>query len=192
MMDNSSTGGESNPFNFTKFVEIDDKITITPYETKDKPLEKPIKKNDPNIDTQTVGNKEDNSNQKKLSNEEEKKITEWLIQYFKNNQIKKISLKDGKLIITHNNNNDSSSSKIVNNNQLSDSSEYQSLKNSLEKFGKSELTSQELGINSNFSTNTNNPSSENKYLWLAGGISVGIIVAGILVFLLRQKKRKIN
>src|SRR5205807_1826751 len=41
----SSTGGESNPFNFTKFVEVGNEITITPYETANKPVEKP-KKND--------------------------------------------------------------------------------------------------------------------------------------------------
>jgi len=79
---------------------------------------------------------------------------------FKAHNIKKISFKNGELIITHNNNNET-----ITNDQLTNNSEYQLIKDSLSRFGKNELTSQELGINSeNTSNNTDNSSSGNKYL----------------------------
>ena len=116
---------------------------------------------------------------------------EWIKSYFQKYNIKKISFKNGELVITNNNNNNNN--KIITKDQLTNNFEYQLIKNSLSSLGKNELTSQELGINSkNTSNNTDNSSSGNKYLWLVGGISVGIIISAILVFSLRRKKKKIN
>ena len=74
---------------------------------------------------------------------------------FKAHNIKKISFKNGELVITHNNNNNNNN-KTITKDQLTNNSEYQLIKDSLSRFGKNELTSQELGINFNASTNTNN------------------------------------
>jgi hypothetical protein len=64
---------------------------------------------------------------------------------------------------------------------LTNNSEYQTLKNSLESIGKNELTSEELGLNSNVSTGNDNVPSGNKYYWLVGGIIAGITVSGVLI-----------
>lgn len=107
--------------------------------------------------------------------------------YFSKHKIRKIAFKDGSLVVTYNDN------KIITDKQLTNNSEYWLLKNSLQKLNKNELSSQELGINSeNVSTNTANSPSGNNYFWLVGAITLGVIVVGLLVFFFQPKKRKIN
>jgi|SRR6185312_2884661 len=77
---------------------------------------------------------------------------------FQKLNIKKIIYKNGKLTIEF------SSHQLISF-ETTNNPEYQLLKDSLEKINKNELTSQELGINSeNTSTNTDNSLSGNKYL----------------------------
>src|SRR5215203_6169512 len=73
-----------------KFVEVGDKITITPYETADEPLEEP---------RESVA-----QIKAKPTSEMDKKIISHLIQYFQKNDIKEMKLENGKLIIIHSNN----------------------------------------------------------------------------------------
>jgi len=76
---------------------------------------------------------------------------------FQKLNIKKIIYKNGKLTIEFN------SHQLISF-ETTNNPEYQLLKDSLEKINKNELTSQELGINSeNTSTNTDNSLSGNKY-----------------------------
>jgi len=109
--------------------------------------------------------------------------------YFRKNKIKKITLKNGELIITHNNNNN----EVITDDILVNNAEQQLIRDSLKRANKNELTSQELGLNlENVSTNTDNSPSGNKYFWMVGGIVVGVLVTGILVFSWRRKKPKNN
>jgi len=103
---------------------------------------------------------------------------EWIKSYFQKKGIKKITLSDnGELVITYNNN------EIKNSHQITP--KLQAIKDYCQKYNK-----KEIGWDDN-STNTNSQSG-NKYVWLVGGISVGIIISAILVFSLRRKKKKIN
>ena len=105
---------------------------------------------------------------------------------FQKLNIKKIIYKNGKLTIEF------SSHQLISF-ETTNNPEYQLLKDSLEKINKNELTSQELGINSeNTSTNTDNSLSGNKYLWLVGGMALIAIISTILVFTFRPKKKKNN
>ncbi|CAG8685142.1 8480_t:CDS:2, partial [Ambispora leptoticha] len=87
-------GGEDNPNNFKKWVEIDDQITITPYEVIDRSSEKPRKDNS-DVLLWSIW-----TGQKSLV----KEINDNLLRYFRENDIKEISLKDNRLVIKHNNN----------------------------------------------------------------------------------------
>jgi len=78
-----------------------------------------------------------------------------LIQYFQKYSVKKISFKNGELVITHNNN-ETFSSQEVNNSQ-----ELQLARNIIQKSNLSELTSEELNKMANanptqLSTKSNN------------------------------------
>ncbi|MCE8167847.1 MAG: hypothetical protein I3273_04555 [Candidatus Moeniiplasma glomeromycotorum] len=109
--------------------------------------------------------------------------------FFRQHKVKKIELVNGELIITH----DDNSNESINARQMDNNSEYQVIKNSLEKMGKNELNYQELGLDTKVPVETSksvNSSNGNKYLWLVGGIGLGVVVAVIIFLLLHRKKNK--
>lgn len=163
--------GESNPNNFHKWVEVGDKITITPYEVA---ADKPRKKDNSKVNNQIVAgeSKNNHKNTKKDIEEVEKnKTIEWITQYFKDNRIKEINLVDNELVIT-NDNNQTFSSK--------DNHELQNITSQLEKNLKLEEL-QNLLSNSNSSSSPTSVSPKKDYTpYLVGGV-VGIGITTILI-----------
>ena len=167
-----SDGGEDNPNNFKRLIEVGDQITITPYEIVDELIEKP-QKNNPNVLLQSSS---------KLFN---KKNTDNLLQYFKKNDIREVNLKDdGSLVITHNNNNNN---EIVSLEQIENNSEIESIKNWLRITNQKSLSLQQLRNSSN------SPASPPKidytpYL-VGGGILFGLGLVMTINYLMGKKYR---
>jgi len=155
----SSTGGESNPFNFTKFVEAGDQISITPYEISDKPVEKPSK-NKPKENNQIEGGKNNNfsASNRKLTDKTE--TAKSLVQYFQENDIKEIRFENGELVITHNNNNN----EIVSTEKKNNDHELKNIESYLIKNEEKSLKLEELNKLLNNSNNSQNftPNSPKK------------------------------
>ncbi|CAI2201166.1 15695_t:CDS:2, partial [Funneliformis geosporum] len=86
---------------------------------------------------------------------------------FQKLNIKKISFKNGELVITHNNN------EIITNNQLTNNSEYQPLKNYCQKYHEKEITKEQLGIDSDTNSTNSKPDNHKLVIGLVAGIVGG-------------------
>ena len=163
------SGGKTNSNNWQKYAEASDKITITPCQMVDKPVEKPIRS--------------DNSLQSPTNSPNlEKDLIKLLLQYFQENNIKLIKLDNNELVITYN---EGQLVKKPNNSQ-----ELQKVSEYFSKTNKQELTRGELSV-LNSTVNTNNNSQEpknNNALLIIGG--VGILTVGLIVGLLISRRNK--
>jgi hypothetical protein len=158
-------------------VEAGDQITITPVEVADKPIEKPSQ-NEPKENNLGGKNNNLNGSARKLTNESEKKVVEWIIQIFKEKDIKEIRKENGELIITHNNNN-----KIVSAEQKNNDRQLKNIENYLVKSGENSLKLEELQrLLNNSKTPQNSISNNNKtdYTpYLVGG-AIGIAILALI------------
>jgi len=154
---------------------------ITPYEVADKPVKRPDQKEKcascgyaivgadyykvdgkvyhPGCDG--YDDKNDNSNQptKNFSFSDKAmdgEVVNYLLQYFQDNDIKKIKLKNKELVIEYNDNKSISSAENNNDQEL------QLIKNIIQKNNQQELSREELSkIVNNINSSTNNNSSNN-------------------------------
>ncbi|KLL05130.1 MAG: hypothetical protein MRERV_5c082 [Mycoplasmataceae bacterium RV_VA103A] len=102
-----------------------------------------------------------------------------ILQYFLKNGIKKISLKEGQLIITHNNNNNTT---ITN-----EDPEQQNYHKIIEKLPTQSLSLSELQNNN---TNSNsNKDDESLYKGLAIGAVVVVLITGLIAYCWKRKNR---
>jgi len=126
----------------------------------------------------------------KLSNKAGQEITKWLVQYFQENDIQEIALKNGELVITHNN-------KIVSPKQITNSHELQNIESVLAKSNEKTLRLAELQKllgDSNTPQNSTPDSSKNgstPYL-IGGAIGLGLVVVVATSCYLGKKKSKKN
>ena len=157
-------GGISNANNFHKWVEIGDKIIITPYELSEKSIDYPKENDNFSLLKEKPVNKAD------------KKVVNWLIQYFQKNNIKEIALKNNELAITKNNN------EIV---ASSEQEENQIIKHYLQESNKQSLKRQELSSFLNTESIPTNPKN-NTPLLIGGGIVV-LVVGMVIGFLVRNR-----
>lgn len=109
----------------------------------------------------------------------------WLKTIFQKLKISKIIFENDKLTVIYDNNKTISVGTDTNN------SEYQALEKYCQKHQEREITKEQLGLGSdNNLNNTDNSPLENKYLWLVGGIGVGIIIAVVAVFVCRRPRKQ--
>ncbi|CAI2198308.1 4000_t:CDS:2, partial [Funneliformis geosporum] len=85
---------------------------------------------------------------------------------FQKLNIKKISFKNGELVITHNN-------KTITNNQLTNNSEYQTLKDYCQEHHEREITKEQLGIDSDTNSTNSKPNDHKLVIGLVAGIIGG-------------------
>ena len=149
-------------------------------EIADKSIEKP-RRNKPSENNQVARGK-NNSSQPI-----EKDIKKWLVNFFQENQVKEISLKNGELVITHNNNNN----EVISSEQANNSPELRNIQNLLQQKGIQSLDRQALNI-----SDTQTPSNSQKpdyipYL-LTGAIGIGLIslVAASCYYLGKKSSKK--
>jgi len=121
-------------------------------------------------------NKKSNNKNNQISDSEKSQ----LLNYFLKHGVKKISFKNGKLIIEYNNN----TTKVTEENKDQQLQKYRQLIKT--------LPSQSLSLSDLQENNTNNPSTPNKnntgiYISLAIG---AFILGGIFVYFLARKKKK--
>jgi len=113
-----------------------------------------------------------------------------LIQYFQKHSIKKISFKNGELIITHNNNNNNNNNnETISSQEENNSQELQLARNIIQKSNLQELTSEELNKMANNNSNQQSNKPNNNALWIGCGIG-GTLVIGIIIGWLMRKKTK--
>ena len=123
----------------------------------------------------------------------EKEIIEWLIQYFRANDIKHISLKNGKLTITNNNNNNNNN-KDMTSEQVNNDLELQNIQNLFLQKGIQDLDRQDLNItNSQTLSNSQKPQKPDytPYL-LTGAIGIGLVSLVAVSYYLGKKRSKKN
>jgi len=179
--------GKERYIGYKTYVELSDKITIDHYRGNGQELAKPVS----GVNQEVENNNHQNTSRDLVANRTEntksptQADTEILLQYFKDHDIKEISLesKDNLMIIY----NDGRSANQFN------SQELQKVISYCQKNGQTSLSRQEL-INLE---NTNSPqattaSDNNKIIWI--GCSAGIFLAiGIVAgLLLRKRKVKSN
>lgn len=188
----SSTGGESNPYNFTKFVEADDQITITPYNIAEKSLIQPPRKiNQSEERNEGMLMTKGGHNLTKKTSKQDQKIITYLIEYFQKEKIKEVKLESGQLVIKYNNNNNNQivSGEMINNSNPQISQLYslcQTQQNN--SISKQDL---EKMINTNQDTNQSERSTNsNKKLFVGLALGGGVLIVGIIIIYLLKNNSK--
>lgn len=195
---NYNTNISTNGYWTAKDIMLDEKITITPYHDEEtvnfvfKNNAKENKKYGGSATKKSTAGDEMQSLNKTKAGQTDSGL-EQVKKYFLENDVKKIVLKDGKLVVTHNNNNNNNN-EIVPFAEVQNNLELAEIANYFQKNKKSQIDRAELGFSSptaNNLTTPNNSLLENKYLWLAGGALLTGIFFG-LIFFFRRKKIKNN
>jgi len=175
-----------------KLVSLNDEITITPY--SDQETAEIVFKKDPN---QVNNQNEDITERENLSSGGEVKSVkggasqkdfdlEKIKKYFLENDIKEITLKNGKLEVIYNGKKTSLSELTTNNPELWQLVKY-CQEHNWESLSRKDL---EIIDNVNNSTKNTNDNSKMNNLWIGGSIVIGVAVLGIFVFRSQVKKSK--